>query len=269
MKRICAIFFAAVFSALAGAASKPFVYDTTTGDAPAVNRLYRDFYIYVDMMPSPAEAAIYRDNPSRNNTFYYKDSTGAVQQTVSSSGAAMSTYIDINSYWNIQWWTDFEVKIIDKYGNTLYFSSTIYLNSQTVINGHSNIIDKTPTIYYLSDQNSQGADKCYGTRAQFTNFNSSIGATVTNTYKVSGVWLYPSLNSAESKTVPIYTGYNTYTQTRSVRFGDYIREIFTDPENMIIVWRQTTSVGEQGNGNRKRWLVVQPVFYGDFKVKTN
>lgn len=255
------------FAPFAEGATKPFVYDTSTGEAPSVNRLYRDFYIYVDMSPSPSTTQLYQANPRRNNVFYYEDSSGTARQTVSSTGAAMPQYIDSDTYFAQTWWSDFEVKAIDKYGNNIYFSSTIYLNSQTVVNGHSNIIDKTPKIYYFSDRDSQSADKCYGSRTEFTNFNSSIGATITNTYKVSGVWLYPSLNSSEIRTVPVYTGYGEYAQTKSVVWGEYIREIFTDPENLIIVWRQTTARGEEGSSGRKRWRVVTPVYYGEFKVK--
>lgn len=261
---------ALIFAACAAAATKPFTYDTQTGNAPALNKLCRDFYIYVDMAPSPkSPTAYYQANPVRNNDFYYMDSSSSPRQTVSSSGAAKPTYIDSDTRWDILWWTDFEIKAVDRHGNTLYFCSTICLGSQYVVNGHSNIIDKAPKIFYLSDADSAGGGRCFGAKTAFTDFGSSIGATVGSSHKVSGVWLYPSLDSQTVINAPVYTGLNAYTQTRSVKFGDYIREIFTDPENTIIVWRQTVSCGEQLSGGRKRWIVVQPTFYGDFKVKTD
>lgn len=291
MKNIIAkiILFAAATSAFC--ASKPVTYEPTTGAisqpanfatangivnndnvATVAGKLYRDFYVYVDMRMSPSIKGIWLANPAVNNKFYYKDSTGAVKQTLSSSGAAMATYTDANSYYDMQPWTDFEIKVIDKFGNNIYFSSTIYLNSTSVMNGHSEIIDSTPKIYYLSTRNSDDYNKCYGAKTAFTNFNSSIGATVGNTYIVSGVWLYPSIDSTERRTVPVYKGYDSTSGYKSVVWGEYIREIFTNPENLIIVWRQTTTTGETDAAGgyqfgRKRWIVVQPTFYGDFKLK--
>lgn len=274
MNKFLTVFTTLIFAVCAAAATKPFVYDTQTGNAPALNKLYRDFYIYVDMAPSPqSTTSYYQANPSKTNDFYYRDASNALKRTVTSSGATKSTYIDADTRWDILWWTDFEIKVIDKYRNTLYFSSTIYLNSKSVVNGHRDIIDTGPTIYYLSDLFSDYTDRCFGTKTKFSNFNSSIGATVAaiggSSYKVSGVWFYPNLDSQTTINAPVYTGFNSYSQTRSMKFGDYIREIFTNPENTIIVWRQTTSYGEQLSGGRKRWIVVQPTYYGDFKVKTN
>lgn len=270
MNKFLTVFTTLIFAVCAAAATKPFVYDTATGNAPAVNKLYRDFYIFVDMTPSPRSTnSYYQAHSTKTNDFYYRDASNALKRTVTSTGATKSTYIDTNTRWDILWWTDFEIKVVDKYRNTLYFSGTIYLNSQYVINGHSNIIDKSPTIYYLSDRDSYDYYRCFGAKTQFSNFNSSIGATVGSSYKVSGVWFYPNLDSQTTINAPVYTGYNSYSQTRSMKFGDYVREIFTNPENTIIVWRQTTSYGEQLSGGRKRWIVVQPTYYGDFKVKTN
>lgn|GEM_PF-1501729 len=274
MNKFLTVFTTLIFAVCAAAATKPFVYDTQTGNAPALNKLYRDFFIYVDMAPSPRSTnSYYQAHSTKTNDFYYRDSSNALKRTVTSTGATKSTYIDADTRWDILWWTDFEIKVIDKYRNTLYFSSTIYLNSKSVVNGHKDIIDTGPTIYYLSDLFSDYTDRCFGTKTKFSNFNSSIGATVAaiggSSYKVSGVWFYPNLDSQTTINAPVYTGFNSYSKKRSMKFGDYIREIFTNPENTIIVWRQTTSYGEQNSGGRKRWIVVQPTYYGDFKVKTN
>ena len=270
MNKFLTVFTTLIFAVCAAAATKPFVYDTQTGNAPALNKLYRDFFIYVDMAPSPrSTTSYYQANPSKTNDFYYRDASNALKRTVTSTGATKSTYIDADTRWDILWWTDFEIKVIDKYRNTLYFSSTIYLNSKSVVNGHKDIIDTGPTIYYLSNKESSDSNRCFGAKTQFSNFNSSIGATVGSSYKVSGVWFYPNLDSQTTINAPVYTGFNSYSKKRSMKFGDYIREIFTNPENTIIVWRQTTSYGEQLSGGRKRWIVVHPTYYGDFKVKTN
>ena len=53
MNKFLTVFTTLIFAVCAAAATKPFVYDTQTGNAPALNKLYRDFYIFVDMAPSP------------------------------------------------------------------------------------------------------------------------------------------------------------------------------------------------------------------------
>ena len=185
------------------------------------------------------------------------------------SGAAKATYADYFSYWNFKWWTDFEVKVIDKWGNTLYFSSTIALKSQTNANGHAEIIDKTPQIYYLPMGDGYQDGQCFGLKTQFTDFTKSIGGTVGSDTHISGVWLYPSISSTETRSVKMYTAREVGTY-KSVVWGEYIREIFTNPENLVIVWRQTVLVGEylsNYSGESKYWRVVQPTYYGDFKFK--
>ena len=200
-----------------------------------VGKLYRDFYIEVPMTPSPTSL------------------TGAT-----GSQSSVCT------------WTDFEVKVIDKWGNNIYFSSTIYLNSVSVVNGHSKIIDKTPKIFYFTIADPTN-ERCYGEKKSFGSFNSSIGTiTRKNNEFVSTVWLYPSLSSTEERSVKKWTGKGVFSGYDNVVWGEYIREIFTNPENLIIVWRQNLRYGEvseYGGTSQKRWIPVQPVFYGDFKFK--
>lgn len=205
------------------AATKPFVYDTTTGNSPSVSKIYRDFYIYVDMSPSP-----------------YSDS---------------------------KYCSDFEIKVIDKYRNTLYFSATFSLRYSTYVNGHSNITDSHPTIYYFSTSGSGDYNRCFGQRVKFSNYaNGSIGASLgSNT--ATGVWFYPSVNATDMVTVPVYTGFEQSSGTRTLKRGDYIREIFTDPNNTIIVWRQNMSTAELLPNGVKRWISLLPTYYGDSKVK--
>ena len=206
------------------AATKPFVYDTTTGNSPSVNKIYRDFYIYVDMSPSP-----------------YSDS---------------------------KYCSDFEIKVIDKYRNTLYFSATFSLNNSTYVNGHSNITDSSPTIYYFSTSGSWDDNRCFGKRVKFSNYATSSIGSDKGSDTVTGVWFYPSLDATDMVTVPVYTGFLQSSGTRTLKRGDYIREIFTDPNNTIIVWRQiTSSTAELLPNGVKRWISLLPTYYGDSKVK--
>ncbi len=290
MKKIFCAFFIAAYAQICGAQTEAYtvmvkdsgelvapdkaVFATqnklvnTTNAATIAGKLYRDFYIYVDMSPSPVKSATIGGNISTTNDFYYKDADGALKQTVSADGSEKKTYFDQDRYWNIKWWTDFEVKVIDKWGNTLYFSSTIALQNQTVINGHSEIIDKTPKVYYLPEVFNND-NQCFGIKTAFTDFTKSIGKKIGGGNHISGVWLYPSIFSTEKRSVKFYTAREVGTY-KNVVWGDYIREIFTNPDNLIIVWRQTTEVGEylsSSSGRSKYWRIVQPTYYGDFKIK--
>ena len=229
MKKIFIFLVACVGSIVFGAVG------ITDGNlAVNVGKLYRDFYIEVPMTPSPSVVS----SPGRQTTVYT--------------------------------WTDFELKVIDKWGNNIYFSSTIYLNSVSVVNGHTEIIDSTPKIFYFTVGDAEN-DRCYGERREFANFNSSIGTELkTKNEYTSMIWLYPSINSTAKRSVKNWTAKGVYSGYRSVVWGEYIREIFTNPENLIIVWRQNlrfSEVCEYGGTSQKRWIPVQPVFYGDFKFK--
>lgn len=70
MNKFLTVFTTLIFAVCAAAATKPFVYDTQTGNAPALNKLYRDFYIYVDMAPRlRARLLITKPIPQRLTTF--------------------------------------------------------------------------------------------------------------------------------------------------------------------------------------------------------
>ena len=90
----------------------------------------------------------------------------------------------------LKWWTDGEIKGIDKWGNNGYFTSTIALNNSQVAQLHPLITDKTPKIYYWRGDISNPAGGCWGVKGQLTNFNSSIGAI--GSYGITAIWIYPS-----------------------------------------------------------------------------
>lgn len=149
----------------------------------------------------------------------------------------------------------------------MYFSATFSLRYSTYVNGHSNITDSHPTIYYFSTSGSGDYNRCFGQRVKFSNYaTGSIGASLgSNT--ATGVWFYPSVNATDMVTVPVYTGFGRYSTTRRLKRGDYIREIFTDPNNTIIVWRQNMSTAEILPNGVKRWISLLPTCYGPSKVK--
>lgn len=291
-----------------------------------INSLKRNFYVFVDMSPTPLDYNSYLQTTStQNNVFYYMhvfsiltetdtadisnlsinlnngtnvvhtssgtipttyDSTqfqnsnitatiqGSITyqkprapgiglvQTASSRNTAMPTYTIKDNVMNLKYWTDCELKVIDKWGNIIYFTSTIKLNNAQVASLHPEITDNSPTIWYFG---TYGYNGCYGTRTQFTNFSSSIGATIGSSSTVSGIWIYPNLSSQASRRVPNWTGYNQQSGTKQVVWGQYIREVFENPDNTIIIWRQTTTQGELFGG-KKLWRPVQITHYGNYST---
>lgn len=290
----------------------------------AINSLKRDFFVYVDMFPTPSDYNSYHTlTTNQAANLYYVKTTGlnyeyrtvsnnltlslsnntnlvtanngtmptsynttdfSVNNLTGSIGGSAGynqvtglktslsrivnsdgtyTYTTNDRIINLSYWTDCELKVIDKYGNIVYFTSTIFLNSSQVAQMHPEITDSNPTIYFLGTYG-YATTSCYGLKTQFTNFNSSIGATIGTSNTVTGIWIYPDLNSTDTRTVKNWTGYGTYSGTKQVVWGEYIREVFSNPENTIIIWRQTTTQGEMFNGN-KLWRPVLPVYYGPFK----
>ena len=143
----------------------------------------------------------------------------------------------------------------------IYYTATIALNNQQVAKLHPELTDKSCKIFYWTTNNSgTGTNGCYGQKKQLTNFNSSIGA-INSGHGTLAVWIHPSISSTETRTVPVYTGPNQYTM-KSVVWGDYIREIFSDPENTFVAWRQTTTQGEMYN-NERVWRPQRIEWIGD------
>ena len=201
-----------------------------------------------------------------NGTISYQDTVfnQGIVQTVTNHGGQLPTYTIKDNVMNLKYWTDCELKVIDKWGNIIYFTSTINLNNAQVASLHPEITDESPTIWYFGTYR-YATSECYGLKTQFTDFNSSIGATIGSSYTVSGVWIYPNLSSKETRQVPNYTGYNQQSGTKQVVWGQYIREIFENPNNTIIIWRQTAAQGELFNG-KKLWRPVQITHYGNYST---
>ena len=188
--------------------------------------------------------------------------------TTPSVGSSSST--------KVYYWTDGEIKGTDKWNNLGLFTSTIALNNSQVMQLHPELTDKAPKIYFWETAYENAAGGCWGERKQLTNFNSSIGATKSSSACVSGIWIYPNLDSKEERAIPVYNGPNTldianYPKKgkgdnsnaanlsagyKWVVWGDYVREFLSNPENTVLCWRQTTSVGETYNGN-KVWRPVR------------
>lgn len=131
-------------------------------------------------------------------------------------------------------WTDCELKVLDKTGKIVYFFSTMAFNNRQVRDLHSDVNEdpnKVQVYYYIS-----GSDVvCAARKIRFTNFNSSIAVqTGTGGYqyatdgrkRITGIQIFPSQ-----------------------RFID----VFLNPENTIVVWRQNNNIGEKDGQGKKLW----------------
>ncbi len=221
--------FALGYAPCARAATRPFVYDTATKKAPSVDRLYRDFRLYIDTMPT-------------------------ARQTVPASDQKCVVYN----------WTDCEIKVIDKFGNLVYFTTTVSLSRAQIAALHPMITDSTPQVFYWRCAYTNATGGCWGERAEFTDFTKSIGSTC-NGDSVGAIWIYPSISSTERRAVPIYTAQGVST-TKTVVWGDYVRETLTNPDNTVLAWRQTRTAGEESIYG-KVWRPVRIEYFGNFKVR--
>lgn len=247
----------------------------------------QDFRLFIDTTQSQQSLTLIPKTKSVSNPFYYKDSEGKAVRTVNSRGSAMSYYSPSFEIPNIQYWTDCEIKCIDKWGNLIYFTSTIALDNRQVQMLHPEFTDNTAKVFYWEINNYNTSGGCWGERKQLTNLNSSIGASIASNSCVSGIWIYPSLDSTNGRAVPVYKGVNFLDSTnypkkgkgdnssaentkagyKWVIWGDYVREVLNNPENTVLCWRQTTYNGEEYN-YAKIWRPVRIEFFGDFKEIT-
>ena len=215
----------------------------------SLNNLKRDFRIFVDTQPSPNDVQSYKTLTSYQTTIKSTGNTNYTKQH--------NTY---DKVWDLKFWTDCEVKVIDKWGNIVYFTSTICLNNAEVKQLHPEITDTTASVYYWS---SEGSDNwCYGEKKQLTNLNSSIGNEISSYATVAGIWIVPSFSNVETRSIINYTGRWVGTR-KNVVWGEYIRSVFENPENTVIVWRQTPTSAEYYNGN-KLWRPARVEHFGKY-----
>lgn len=137
-------------------------------------------------------------------------------------------------------WTDCELKVLDKSGNIVYFFSTIAFYNKQVQNLHSGILtnnqienaNEVRVYYYVS-----GKDVvCAARKKRFTNFNVSIAVEAgisgnqqqfgDGMKRITGIQIFPSSNFID---------------------------VFLNPDNTIVVWRQNAVKGEVDGKGQKLW----------------
>ena len=151
-------------------------------------------------------------------------------------------------------WTDTEIKVINKNGDLLYFTTTINLGSDWVnsLHGSDVLYDKNPKIsyWYATDYNNKGG--CWGQKLEFyPEANNSIGSNLPSGnewHTVTAIWIIPSYNSTISSNFTDTTAYEYYSTkygSKAIKTrGDLIKMIFDDPDNTVLCWRQNLMNGE-------------------------
>jgi hypothetical protein len=146
-----------------------------------------------------------------------------------------------NYYYNYgvhaSYWSDCELKVLDENGNIIYFFSTIKFNNQQVEALHDKKYNDTNAIvyYYVSGT---GVNACVKPKKLFPKdkWDSSIGKTE-NAYngtsyvgdgkvRITGIQIYPSAK---------------------------FREVFLNPKNSIMIWRQSVNAAELDGNGGKLW----------------
>ncbi len=134
------------------------------------------------------------------------------------------------------YWSDCELKVLDKDGNIIYFFSTIAFAKKQVQALHdAKYNDNEATVYYyVSGSNTNGV--CVKPKKKFTDYNSSIGATES---------AYDGTSYANDGKVRI-TAIQIYPSAK-------FRDLFLNPENSIMVWRQSIYSAETDGNGGKCW----------------
>ena len=145
-------------------------------------------------------------------------------------------YMAYNTLGYTKYWTDCELKVLDKDGNIVYFFSTIYYNSSQVRNNHPSVADDDAVVYYYVSGGNPENNVCVKPKQRFTDGNSSIGETENASYGTTN----PIDNKVRITAIQIYP---------SAKF----RHLFLNPENSIMVWRQTPSIAEIDGKGAKLW----------------
>lgn len=231
-----------------------------------VRKFRQKFRLFIETVPSPESNSMTQSQISRSNPNYYIDSQNTLRRTKDGVGNELKTFPDYYRYYYLRWWTDTEIKVIDKFGNLIVFITTIAPANTQVEGLHPNIYDRAARIFGWSALYQNDSGGCWGAKIELVDRSSSLGEMVGSGGAISAIWIYPSIDSAETRSVPVYTGAGVYTM-QTVVWGKYLRAAFENPENTVLAWRQDLSDGEYFNG-AKLWRPVRIEYYGDFEEIT-
>ena len=198
----------------------------------------------------PSKQTFWKENISvfRQNKRIYVDMTPSISLV-----NLLYNPSTIESNLKHNFWTDTEIKVINKNGDLLYFTTTINLGATWIdrLHGSNVLYDKNPKISYwfCTDFKSHGSKGCWGIKKDFIpTTTNSIGSAMPARYLsgVTAIWIIPDYESTSSsnfKDTLAYTYYLTKGMEANTR-GDLIKFIFDDPDNTVLSWRQNLMNGE-------------------------
>lgn len=230
-----------------------------------LNRLsiQQSFRLYVNTAPSQVNNSAFLTR-AVTNTFYFKDANNNWVRTANANGSAKTTYnVQVP---NISWWTDCQIKVIDKYGNLIYFASTVSWDLDYP--DHQLVVDTTAVVKAWLSTPQDGINPCWGSLVELGTHNSLSEIASSRSGSISSIWIYPSIDSTEVREVPIYSAYGTY-ELKNVVWGKYLRVIFNNPENTVLSWRKNAAQNEGFNYEVKLWRPVRIEYFGNFSLIDN
>lgn len=176
----------------------------------------------------PDKNAFFQKNAPNLSVFVdlYRDGIDDVAGMRHDNNAGRSVY-----------WSDCELKVLDKNGNIIYFFSTIaFANKQVQALHDSKYNDNEATVYYYVSGGNSSNGVCVKPKKKLMNFNLSIGAIES---------AYNGTSTANDNKVRI-TAIQIYPSAK-------FRDVFLNPENSIMVWRQSINAAETDGRGGKTW----------------
>jgi hypothetical protein len=207
---------------------------------------------YSNELKVPSKKVFWEKNISvfRQNKRIYVDMTPSI------SLANQYYYPNIENGTNLKhnFWTDTEIKVINKDGDLIYFTTTINLGAPWIDSLHNTsqanavLYDEKPTIYYWYATSYNNKGGCWGQKIKFNaTSTNSIGSDLSaGNNTVTAIWIIPDYESTSStnfKNTLAYTYYSNKGMVATTR-GELIKFIFDDPDNTVLSWRQNLMSGE-------------------------
>ena len=152
------------------------------------------------------------------------------------------------------YWSDAELKVLDKNGNLLYFATTSYNDVRNYHLDDGTWDSKCKIYYYISGTKYAQSGQCSNPKQSHL-----VSASQTKSIgKKENVGASYSLSSGQNHPV---TAVEFFPDLSGTINGKSIRDIFLNPENTIIVSRKNQNELERtGNGDRV-WRPTIPQYY--------
>ena len=209
----------------------------------------------VDQVAVTPEGALVRPSATtfynKNTACFRQDIRVYVDMSPSFSGTSTKSTQNLKT----QFWTDFELKVVDKNGNIVYYATSLSRQTNASLYSlHYYHVDDSVRIFFWDTYDPENRDNCYGRlrrlppNGEYTSIAEMISGNPNS--GVVGVWVYPNMDGV-------------------LRSGKSIRAIFEDTENTVIVNRFTSSTYESVYPFGRFWRPARLERYGEIKLLVN